>query len=216
MTKFTHTIAVIDDDEISRNSIEAIVLPFDVKVIHFDSAESFYQWNQFDLIDGLVTDIRLKGDNGVTMVEEIRERGFHLPFVVISAYCLTRLVVKAMKLGAVDVLEKPLDEQLLWDSVSAMIRESDRVKKEKAIVSKIEQDFEGLDDIDRSIVHGIVKGMINKEIAAHLSLSTRSIEIRKNNILQKMTAGSMSEFIYFLSKTNLLEDFYCSEFKDSL
>ena len=119
------TVFVVDDDELARDSVCALVQSMGIRAESFSSAEEFLE----QYVDGrpgcLVTDVRMTGMSGLELQEKLQELKIPLPVIVMTAYAKTSLTVRAMQSGAVTVLEKPCEENELWDAIrTALARDA--------------------------------------------------------------------------------------------
>jgi two-component system response regulator FixJ len=124
----------------------------------------------------------------------MRERGFVAPVVVITAHADIPLAVQALKKGAVDFLEKPIDDKTLLSSLRQALTQNDDEKtreRDKAVTSRLET----LTDRENEILAGLLKGSPNKIIAYELGISPRTVEVHRANIMHKMEARSFAELV---------------------
>ena len=111
------TVFVVNDDELARKSVCALVCSLGVRAEAFSSAKEFLGRYRPGDPGCLVTDIRMLGMSGLDLQDRLAEQGIRLPVIVLTAYPRTRSTVRAMKAGALTLLEKPYDEEELWDAI---------------------------------------------------------------------------------------------------
>ena len=143
----------------------------------------------------VVTDVRMPGMSGVELARHLKERGSTLPFIVITGHGDIPLAVAAMKLGAVDFIEKPFDgDALLASIVSALTRSRDggQLESERAEAAAR---MESLSAREREVLEGLIAGKPNKTIALDLGISPRTVEVYRANLIAKMQASSLSELV---------------------
>jgi two-component system response regulator FixJ len=129
-----------------------------------------------------------------------------LPVIVITGHGDISLAVDAMKIGAVDFLEKPFDDDHLLAAVkSALDREADLARR-KAEVGEVQEKLAALSNRERQVLEGLVAGNANKTIAFDLGISPRTVEIYRANLMTKMAANSLSDLVRMAMVAGILED----------
>ncbi len=198
-------IYVIDDDEAVRQSIEFLLKTVGITVHGFDSAKAFFEVLPQIENGCVVTDVRMPEITGIDVLREVGEKKPGLPVIIITGHGDVPLAVEAMKLGAVDFLEKPFDDDLLIESVrSALSRDADTAKR-KAEVAEINDKLAALSKREREVLEGLVIGKPNKTIAFDLGISPRTVEIYRANLMTKMSANSLSDLVRMAMMAGILE-----------
>ena len=137
----------------------------------------------------------MPGMTGLELLKRLHEGGFKLPVIVITGHADVPLAVEAMKLGAVDFLEKPFDEDSLLAAVrSALDRHSNEDNRD-ARRAEVRERLASLSARERQVLDGLVAGNPNKTIAFDLGISPRTVEIYRANVMTKMQAGSLSDLV---------------------
>ena len=189
------TVFVVDDDPAVCDSVAALVTSLDVNVETFESAESFLSSYQPNRAGCLVTDLRMLGMSGLELQERLSEMGIKIPVIIMTAYADVQVAVRAMQKGAVTLLEKPCRDQELWECMRNALEldESQRSHDErrKDINSRIGALTEG----EKEVMERMVEGKMNKVIAKDLSISIRTVQTRRHNVLEKMQADSLAELV---------------------
>ena len=143
--------------------------------------------------------------SGIDLLKRLRELAISLPVIVITGHGDVPLAVEAMKLGAVDFLEKPFDDDALLAAVhSALAIEGDHSKR-NAELTQLNEKLTALSQRERQVLEGLVKGHPNKTIAYDLGISPRTVEIYRANVMTKMRAGSLSELVRMALIAGLLK-----------
>ena len=114
---FEPVVFVVDDDESARKSVCALVRSLGLWAEAFSSAEEFLARHTRERHGCIVTDIRMSGMSGLDLQDRLAQQGIPLPMIILTAYPRTRSTVLALKAGAVTLLEKPYDEEELWDAI---------------------------------------------------------------------------------------------------
>jgi FixJ family two-component response regulator len=197
------TVFVVDDDRMARESVCALVRSLGVRAESFPSAEDFLA----DYTPGrpgcLVTDVRMLGMSGVELQQKLKEDGVTLPVIVLTAYPRTPLTVKVMQQGAVTLLEKPYEEDDLWDAIRQALAVDARTRLERDWVQEVRRRLDSLTDKEREVLDGIVAGKSNKAIARELDVSIRTVENRRRDIFTKLQAESVAELVRLVIQADL-------------
>jgi two-component system response regulator FixJ len=143
----------------------------------------------------VITDVRMPGMSGIDLLKRLREMKIDVPVIVITGHGDVPLAVEAMKIGAIDFLEKPFDDEVLLASVKAAIERQGGDIKRNAERADIENKLAALSNRERDVLGGLVAGRANKQIAFDLGISPRTVEIYRANLMNKMQAGSLSDLV---------------------
>jgi two-component system, LuxR family, response regulator FixJ len=189
------TIYVIDDDDAVRQSLQFMLKAAGITARTFESAKAFMEALPQITAGCIVTDVRMPEVTGIDLLRHIMKNNPDLPVIVITGHGDISLAVEAMKIGAVDFLEKPFDGQQLLTAVrSALSREADTGKR-KADLAAIRDKLAALSNRERQVLEGLVAGSANKNIAFDLGISPRTVEIYRANLMTKMAANSLSDLV---------------------
>lgn len=189
------TVFVVDDDAAARESVAAVVRGFGAHVKTYRSAEEFL--SDFDVSQWgcLVTDVRMGGMSGIQLQEELRKKGVSLPVILISGYADVPTAVRAMRSGAVTLLEKPCTDEELRASISKAIAWHQRRRRVDARHADLRTKLARLSPEEREVMRFMVEGTPNKVIASQLQIGLRTVELRRANIMKKMEANSLAELV---------------------
>lgn len=188
-------VHVIDDDEAVRHSLAFLLQSADIAVETYDSATSFLDRVQEIESGCIVTDVRMPGISGIDLLRRLTEVGVAVPVIVITGHADVPLAVEAMKIGAVDFIEKPFDDEVLLAAVRAALAKHDSQSQHQAERAQIEARLATLSNRERDVLEGLVAGHANKRIAFDLGISPRTIEIYRANLMTKMEAASLSDLV---------------------
>lgn len=190
------TVFVIEDEPTVRQAVCALSESMGLRVQEFESAEDFLSGFDRQAIGCIVADIRLRGMSGVELLERLGETDRKRPMVIITGYATTPTVVRAMRNGAVTVLDKPFDTNALWEAIQEGIR-ADKLGRAQAIqLNDLRERFSKLSPQERLVLHLIVKGCINKQISRFLDVSVRTVESRRQQIFIKIGAKNLGELMW--------------------
>ena len=198
-------VHVVDDDEAVRQSLEFLLRTAQMNVKIYDSAVTFLDSRPQSGSGCVITDVRMPKISGIDLLKRLRELAISLPVIVITGHGDVPLAVEAMKLGAVDFLEKPFDDDALLAAVhSALALEGDHSKR-NAELTELNERLTALSNRERQVLEGLVKGHPNKTIAYDLGISPRTVEIYRANVMTKMDAGSLSELVRMALVAGILD-----------
>ena len=184
-------VFVIDDDVSVRESVDDLLTSVGLEVRVFGSIQEFLQSHRPDVLGCIVLDVRLPGPSGLEFQRGIAESGVRLPIIFISGHSDIAMSVRAMKLGAVEFLTKPLREQELLDAIQVAV-ERDRLRRhEDSAVAELKARFASLTAREREVFALVVTGRPNKLIAAELDLSEMTVKVHRGQITRKMQAKSL-------------------------
>jgi len=199
-------IYVIDDDEAVRESLEFLLKTAGLAVRSFDSAQSFLDVLPEIRSGCIITDVRMPEITGIDLLRRVKEMGLDIPVIVITGHGDITLAVEAMKIGAVDFLEKPFDDDTLLDAVRASLTRTVSTAQRNAELSEIHDRLAALSNRERQVLEGLVAGKANKVIAFDLGISPRTVEIYRANLMTKMAANSLSDLVRMAMVAGILED----------
>src|SRR6266576_4315016 len=199
-------VYVIDDDEAMRDSLNFLLDSADFKVKLFETALSF-----LDALPGLdfgcvVSDVRMPGLDGIELLKRMNAARSTFPIVIMTGHGDVPLAVEARKLGAVDFLEKPFDDDRLIGMIDAAIRQAEPAAKSEAVTLDIASRIATLSPRERQVMDGLIAGLSNKLIARDYDISPRTIEVYRANVMTKMQANSLSELVRLAMRAGILND----------
>ena len=188
-------VHVIDDDEAIRQSLAFLLQAAKLEVKTYSTAMAFLDALPDTASGCVITDVRMPGISGVELLRRLKELKIAVPVIVITGHGDVALAVEAMKVGAVDFLEKPFDDDVLLASVQSALKRQDGETKRHSERLEIEGRLAGLSNRERDVLGGLVAGRANKQIAFDLGISPRTVEIYRANLMNKMKAGSLSDLV---------------------
>ncbi|MCC6915022.1 MAG: response regulator transcription factor [Rhodospirillaceae bacterium] len=194
------TIGIIDDDAALRDSL-ALVLRFrDFDVVEFGSGEELLASPSLSRLDCMILDLRMGGMGGLEVVESCRARGITAPIIVVTAFGSIAAATRALKSGAFDFLEKPVLEDQMIRVLDDALSRSDRAAALRAERNHIEERLATLSGRERQVLEAVLDGRHNREIAAALNLSVRTIEVYKARVMEKMRVSRLAELIRLFAR----------------
>ncbi len=188
-------VHVIDDDDALRELLAFLLGTADIEVESYASAAAFLDALPGMRLTCVITDVRMPGLSGLDLLRRLKELKIQVPVIVITGHGDVPLAVEAMKVGAVDFLEKPFDDEVLLASVRSALTRQDGETKRHVERTEIEGKLAALSNRERDVLGGLVAGRANKQIAFDLGISPRTVEIYRANLMNKMQAGSLSDLV---------------------
>ena len=184
------TVFVVDDNPGVRKSVQALLQAANLAVETYASAAEFLAAYDPRRAGCLVLDVRLKGESGLDLQDELRKRDVTLPVIIMTGYADVPTSVRAFKAGAVDFLRKPVPPKKLVAQIQEAIandRRSREVAEQRTVVT---DRIASLTPREHQVMELLAVGKSSKEIATALGLSTRTVEGHRRNVLRKMEVES--------------------------
>jgi FixJ family two-component response regulator len=202
MTK-DQTVFVVDDEPDVRAALGMLIRSVGLKPEIYENPQAFLDAYDPERPGCLVLDMRMPGMSGLDLQKKLASMGQHPPIIMISGHGEIPNAVQAVQSGAVDFLQKPVSDQLLLDRIQQALRLDTVKRKEYSERQELEQRFATLTTREREVLQGVIAGKLNKTIADELSVSTRTVEIHRSHLMEKMRASSLSAL---LSMSNCIKE----------
>ena len=199
-----YRIFIVDDDESIRRSLSLLIRSAGYPVFAFRGAEEFLESENFNGIGCILLDIFLDGKSSLDLQEEISKKFSNLPIIFITGLGDVPMSVQALKKGAINFLQKPVDsQQLLW-AVEEAISKSSELVLEQNHTFKIKALFDKLTPREYEIFRFILTGMLNKQIASELNITEHTVKLHRGKITKKLGVKSVAEMVRLAQKINLV------------
>jgi two-component system, LuxR family, response regulator FixJ len=189
------TVFVIDDDASVRDSINLILSLKGMRTQLFSSGEDFLEAYRPEWRGCILTDLQMPGMSGLDLQQALHERGVLLPVVVLTAHGDVPTTRVAMKGGAFDFLEKPINDEVLLDVLKNAIREDIHRHAAESAEDALRSRLARLTPREREVLDLLVEGLSHREIAARLTISPRTVEVYKARMMEKLQCRSLAELI---------------------
>jgi FixJ family two-component response regulator len=196
-------IFIIDDDESVRRGISLLLQSNGYNVEIFENTTEFFESGDRNKPGCILLDVFLNGESGLELQDAIKERFPNLPIIYITGHGDVPMSVKALKQGAFNFLQKPIDMNLLFQSVQEAVYISlhlSSIQKEK---NSIKAKFDSLTPKELEIFSHVIRGALNKQIAAELNIAEHTVKLHRGKITQKLGVKSVPEMIYLIQKIGL-------------
>jgi len=199
-------VYVIDDDEAMRDSLDFLLGAADFHVTLFESAHKFLDAISTVDFGCVVSDVRMPGIDGIELLKRLKASRNVFPVVIMTGHGDVPLAVEAMKLGAVDFLEKPFEDECIIGMIDVALRQAESNAQGEAMTHDIASRVASLSPRERQVMDGLIAGLSNKLIARDYDISPRTIEVYRANVMTKMQAGSLSELVRLAIRAGVLKD----------
>lgn len=196
-------VFVVDDDDAVRRALERLIKSVGLTVETFASAQEFLRRDPPEGPACVVTDVRMPGLSGLDLQKELADADLSMPIVFMTGHGTVPMSVRAMKAGAVDFLQKPVDEQVLLDAIHQALEKGSREQRTLAEQAEIQERIESLTAREREVFEHVVSGKLNKQIAADLGASEKTIKVHRGRVMQKMQADSLADLVRMAERVGI-------------
>ena len=189
------TVFIVEDDAAVRDSLGLLLGLQGFRTQSFSCAEDFLRIYQPSWAGCLLLDVRMPGMDGLELQESLRRQGLALPVIIMTAHGDITTVRSALKSGAVDFLEKPVDPAALLAAVRAAL-DADAARRRAGMEAEgARQRLSVLTARERQVMELVAKGCHNREIAETLGISPRTVEVHKARVMEKLQVQSVPELV---------------------
>lgn len=196
------TIHIVDDDHQVRASTSFLLRSLGYHAEIYSSGTEFL--DQARLENGcILLDLRMPGQNGLEVQEELRQRAVPLPVVVLSGHGDIATAVQAMKLGALDFLEKPYEEAALINAINRALAVQAEAEERANVRLTAAARLEALSERELQVLRGLLAGLTNKGMGRRLDLSPRTVEMHRASLMDNLGVNSLSEAVRIAIDGNL-------------
>ena len=196
-------VFIVDDDASVRKGLERLVRSVGLRGKTFASAPEFLQGVASDGPSCLVLDVRMPGVSGLVLQETLAAAGHRIPIIFITGHGDITMSVRAMKAGAVDFLPKPFNDQDLLEAIQEAIARDRQAREVRAVLQAIQQRADLLTPRERDVLGLVVTGLLNKQIAAELGMSEKTVKVHRAQVMQKMQVSSVAQLVLLAEKIGL-------------
>jgi FixJ family two-component response regulator len=193
-------VFVIDDDPAICRASARLIQSVGLTVHTFGSAQEFLFSPRPDAPACLVLDVRLPGLSGLDLQRALAEAQVHVPIIFITGHGDIPMSVQAMKAGAVEFLTKPFRDQVLLDAIQDALARDRKARQQRADIDHLRQRYASLTPREREVMHLVVTGLLNKQIAAELGTAEQTIKLHRRQVMQKMQAVSLADLVRMVEK----------------
>jgi FixJ family two-component response regulator len=188
-------VHLVDDDDGVRDALALLIGTVGLRVAAWPHPQAFLDQFDRDSIGAIVLDVRMPGLSGLTVLEMLQSAGVDQPVIMLTGHGTVEMCRRAFKSGAVEFLEKPVDDEQLLEAIHNAVRLHVRARSRDATDREARERFARLSERERDVLSLVVAGLTNKEIARALTLSPRTVETHRAHLSAKLEAPSLAQLI---------------------
>ncbi len=189
-----NTVFIVDDDRDFRDSLAWLIEGAGYQVVSFESAESFLFGYQSEP-GCLILDVRMSGMSGLQLQQEIVQRGYRLPVIMITGHGDVSMAVQAMKNNAVDFIEKPFEDVAMLALIDKTLAANEKQLLRQGMHDSILSCWAQLSRRENDVARLVIKGLANREVAEKLDISIKTVEIHRSRVMSKMKVKRLAELM---------------------
>jgi len=192
-------VTIVDDEPDVRDALGLLLKSMNYQVQTFETA--FEYWNQFNAEQAgcLILDVRMPGMSGLELQQQLNRLDYHPPIIMISGHGELTMAVNTVREGAIDFLQKPISEQLLLERAAQAIEKDREFRIAHEECLQAEACYSNLTCREKEVLNLVIQGKLNKVIASELDLSTRTVEIHRSRVMEKMQVNSLASLMRSVS-----------------
>ena len=195
MTDQRRTVHIVDDDEAIRQSVGFLLRKAGYAVETYPSGTQFLKAVMRETRGCVLLDVRMPDLDGLAVQARLAETGIALPVIMLTGHGDVTLAVRAIKAGAVEFLEKPFERTVLIAAIETALAQAARADRGDLTAADAVVRLAVLTQRERDVLDGMVRGRPNKLIAYDLSIATRTVEVHRANLMEKLSARSLSDVL---------------------
>ena len=188
-------VFIVDDDSLVRKAIERLLSSVELRCVGCNSADEFLRQADPDTAGCVILDLRLPGPSGLDLQQMMHAKGIAMPVLFLTGYGDVPVTARAMKAGALDVLTKPIEDQILLDAVHAALERDRSEREQREEGRRISALYATLTPREREVMALVVTGILNKQAATELGTSEKTVKVHRSQVMRKMHAGSLAELV---------------------
>ncbi len=196
-------VFVVDDDAAVRESLDSLIRSVGLRVESFSSAQEFLRRKAPETPACLVLDVRLPGLSGLDLQRELLDAERAIPIIFITGHGDIPMSVRAMKAGAVEFLTKPFREQQLLRAIEQAIERDREGLAQRRENAELLARYSSLTPREQQVMAWVVKGLLNKQIAAELGTAEITVKIQRSRVMKKMKADSLPDLVRMAGKLGI-------------
>ena len=188
-------VAIIDDDDRMRRALARLIQSVGMQAATFATAHEFLDNPIREHTDCVITDMRMPGLDGLGLQEKLQQVLSDLSVVFLTGLGKVSASVRAMKAGAVDFLEKPVEDESLLAAIARAADRTIRSRKARVELEDLQERFGRLTPREREVFSLVTAGLLNKQVGAELGTAEKTIKVHRARVLEKMKAKSSADLV---------------------
>lgn len=200
------TVFVVDDDASVRRALARLFASVSLRVETFAGAAELLVRAPGTEHGCILLDIRMPKTTGLELQRQLKDAGIELPVIFLSAHVDVPVSVRAMKEGALDVITKPFPEDLLLHAVHRAIAWDETRQRERGEYQHLRQRFDTLTPREQTVMSLVVTGKLNKQVAALIGTSVKTVKVHRAHVMAKMRAASLPDLVRMADRLGVARD----------
>jgi FixJ family two-component response regulator len=188
-------IAIVDDDPSVREGLHSLIRSAGWRAETFGSAQEFLARRGAEAPSCLILDLQLQGMSGLDLQKRMAEVDLEIPIVFLTGHGNIPASVQAMKAGAIEFLTKPVEEADLLRAIQEAIDRDRRARQQHAEMRNLQSRYETLTAREREVMQQVISGLLNKQVAAELTITELTVKIHRGQVMRKMRADSLADLV---------------------
>ena len=190
------TVYLVEDDEAVRDAVSLVLRTAGLRVLAFPTAEAFLDACARSVEPQvLVVDVRLPRMSGLDLQNRLAETGCDAPIILISGHGDVPMARQALKAGALDFIQKPINDKVLLATIAQGMQIASESKSRSAQLEEIARRLQTLTTREREVMNLVVAGASNKAVATQLGISPRTVEVYRKRVMEKMQARTLPDLV---------------------
>jgi RNA polymerase sigma factor (sigma-70 family) len=202
MSEDASTVFVVDDDESVGRALGRLLRGAGYVVEVYTSAEAFIDCTQPEGPVCAVVDLAMPGMDGLELQARLADENREIGVVFLTGHGDIPASVKAMKQGAVDFLIKPVDESNLLQAIEVALNRQQQIIANRRKSAVLRCRFDSLSGREREVLQLVVDGLLNKQIAAELGISEKTVKVHRSRVMHKTGARTAAELAHLFVAAN--------------
>src|SRR5271167_3513722 len=211
MTPASPLVIIVDDDSMFRRSITRLLEEHGHSVAPYESLDQLVETGSIPKLGCALLDLNLPGVGGLEIQKRLATLAPTLAIIFLTGFGEVDSSVRAMKSGAVDFLQKPVEDAVLLQAVELAIDRSKTLNHQRAKRYELRGRFERLSTREREVFALITSGLLNKQAAAELDVTEKTIKFHRAHIMEKMEAQSLAELAKMAERISLSDQLASSQ-----
>ena len=202
----TPTVFIVDDDRELCAALRWLLESEGLRVELYHSGEEYLAAFDPRRPGVLVLDVRMDGMSGLEVHRQLIERGFAIPVIFLTGHGDVPMAVDSIKAGAVDFLQKPVHDVTLIECINEAMRLDAERRRKLAENKELLARFERLTPRELEVLELVAQGKANKQIAAILHISEKTVEVHRKHVMSKLQARSVAELVRMVITRDMVEN----------